>query len=152
MVHCRNFKVSKVVWCSYFGMFSSWRLFWLLFEKLGNFFRIIWSTSEATGGWIWGRKLSFSQTEVSNKKTLWNKCCFEILTWVLDEVSISMILTYQCTLLYEIPRWNNRLLSIRFIQWYHLIKSEEYLCKHTTGKTESVVDWGGGRERKRAAD
>jgi hypothetical protein len=35
---CWYFKVSKAVWCIYFGLFA-WPLFWLLLKKVGRFFQ-----------------------------------------------------------------------------------------------------------------
>jgi hypothetical protein len=47
------------------------------------------------------------------------------------------------------PKWNSRLLSIRFIQWYLLIKLAEFLYEIATGEAEWGVDRGGERERER---
>ncbi len=47
--------------------------------------------------------------------------------------------------------WNNRVCSIKFIQWYHHIKSMEYLCKTAAGETEWGVR-GEKKERMRGAD
>ncbi len=46
-------------------------------------------------------------------------------------------------LLWAIPKWNNCLRSIKFIQWYRLIQSSEYLCEFTTGENRER-----GRERE----
>ncbi len=45
------------------------------------------------------------------------------------------------------PKWNNCLISIRFIQWYCLIKPAEYLCEITTGENR-VGSWWKRRERE----
>jgi hypothetical protein len=37
-------------------------------------------------------------------------------------------------LLWAIPKWNNGVCSIKFIQWYCLIKSPEYLSELITGE------------------
>ncbi len=47
-----------------------------------------------------------------------------------------------------IPMWNICLLSIRFIQWYCLIKSVNYLCEITAGETEWWDDGEGGSSKR----
>ena len=47
------------------------------------------------------------------------------------------------------PKWNNVLLSIKFIQWYRVIKSLDYLSGLAQVKTEWVVRGEGERVRER---
>ncbi len=62
--------------------------------------------------------------------------------------------TYFITVLWAIPKWNNRVCSVKFIQWYCLIKSSEYLSELARVNAEWGVRGEGEieTETERAAD
>ncbi len=66
-----------------------------------------------------------------------SKEIYEIMLWNLKKNM----------LLWAIPKWN-----ISLLQWYRLIKSAEYLCEFSTGKTEFGVGQKGRRGRQRVMD